>query len=82
MKFKLTGPAKQAILNGEAPWLKDGEMSFNGILIRESTPGILDVIFCRDGVELVYDWVLTPKFEDGETLNILGTTFTQKLEIT
>jgi hypothetical protein len=82
MNFTLTGPAKQAILNGEAPWLKDGEMSFNRITIRKGTsPGTLDVIFCRDGVELTYNWVLMPKFEEGETLNLMGINFTQKLEI-
>jgi hypothetical protein len=39
------------------------------------------VIFCCDGVELAYDSVLMPKFEEGETLNLMGINFTQKLEI-
>ena len=81
MKFKLTGPAKQAIIAGDTPWFDDGDMLFNGLVIRQGAPGMLDVIFCHNGVELTYDSVVMPKFEEGETLNILGTTFTQKLEI-
>jgi hypothetical protein len=82
MNFTLTTPAMEAIFNGTAHWLKDSQMSFNSIILRKgTTPDTLDVIFCCDGVELAYDSVLMPKFEEGETLSLMGLNFTQKLEI-
>jgi hypothetical protein len=78
--FEFTASAKRDILQGNAPWIKDREASFDGISIFEVSPGMLHVALCRQGVELAYFPIATPQFEQGQKLCIDGLNLTLKVK--